>query len=276
MTGTTTDASLQVESVTGTIGAVVSGIDLAADLPDATMRALEDALHEHAVLFFRDQHLDDEQHLRFGRWFGELDVHHSGRNDAANPEIYVLQGYSHDIGWHTDITFEEQPARASVLRAITVPRVGGDTIWASTAAAYDDLSSAMQRFVDGLHAYHDSSSLNGRDPDLEIIGTVHPVVIDHPWTGRRCLFVNPMFTRHIVELTPGESRRVLELLHEKVRTPSFQVRVHWEPGMVAMWDNLATQHFVVVDYSEPRKMQRVTIRGPRPTSSCLEALTATA
>ena len=159
----------------------------------------------------------------------------------------------------------------SVLRAVSVPPVGGDTIWTSTCAAYEELSSATQRFVDELHAYHDSSTLNRRDPHLEITGAVHPVVIDHPHNGRRAIFVNPMFTRHVVELSSRESVRVLSLLEEFVQAPSHQVRWHWEPGTVAMWDNFATQHYVVFDYTGPRVMHRVTACGGRPTSARAQA-----
>jgi len=161
--------------------------------------------------------------------------------DQGYPEIYVLEGYSRDIEWHADVTFAERPARASVLRPVALPPVGGDTIWTSTCFAYDALSSSMQRFVDGLHARHDSSALNNRDKDLPIIETVHPVVIDHPWTGERSIFVNPMFTKNIVELEPEESARVLEVLYRAVQLPSHQVRWKWRPDAVAMWDNFATQ-----------------------------------
>jgi taurine dioxygenase len=266
---------VEVERLTGRLGAVVSGVDLAEPQSDAQMQAIEAALHEHGVLFFLDQHLDSMAQMRFGSWFGELDVHHSGRNDREHPEVYVLEGYSQDIMWHADVTFEERPARASVLRAITVPRVGGDTLWASMYASYDGLSSALQRLVDGLHAFHDSSILNNRDPHLDVISAVHPVVIDHPWTGQRSLFVNPMFTKRIVELHERESARVLGLLFEQVHEPSVQVRWRWQPNTVAMWDNFATQHSVVVDYAEPRTMHRVTVKGPRPVSSRTDPLPST-
>lgn len=266
-----TKASLDVQRLTGTIGAVVSGVDLSEELPDSTMEAIQDLLDEHSVIFFLDQDLDDMSHRRFGSWFGELDVHHSRRNVVGIPEIFVLEGYGQDIPWHADITFQERPARASVLRSVTMPSVGGDTLWTSTCAAYDELSSATQRFVDGLHAYHDSSTLNSRDPHLDIVSAVHPVVIDHPRTGRRSLFVNPMFTKRIVELSECESENLLSMLYRYIQMPSHQVRWSWRPGAVAMWDNLATQHFVVHDYTEPRSMRRVTIRGERPTSSVASA-----
>lgn len=258
-----------LERMTGSIGAMVTGIDLSIPHDDDTMRSIEDALHEHSVLFFTGQSLDDQSHWQFGKWFGELDVHHSRRNDANNPEIYVLENYGTEVEWHTDITFLEKPARASVLRPVTLPSVGGDTIWTSTCVAYDRLSPAMQRFVDGLHAYHDSSSLSIRDPHLEVIGAVHPVVIDHPATGRRSIFVNPMFTKKIVELSDKESASLLAMLYQHIQNSSHQVRWKWRPDAVIMWDNFATQHCVVYDYDEPRSMRRVTIKGDRPKSSLL-------
>jgi len=265
-------STFQVERLTGTIGAVVSGIDLGEPLPDETMQAIERLLDEHAVLFFVDQHLDDFQHRRFGAWFGELDVHHSRRNLDGYPEIYVLENYGGEIEWHADITFLERPARASVLRSVVLPPVGGDTIWSSTCAAYDALSPQTRQFIDGLHALHDSSVLNGRDPDLEVVSAIHPVVIDHPRTGRRSIFVNPMFTKRIVELSKSESAHVLAMLYAQVQAQSHQVRWRWRPNTVVMWDNLATQHCVAYDYTEPRSMRRVTIKGVRPTSSAVEPL----
>jgi alpha-ketoglutarate-dependent taurine dioxygenase len=267
MTGRAPVANLQVETLTATVGAVVSHVDLNEPQSDAMMRAIEAALHQHAVLFFLDQHLEDERQVAFGRWYGDLDIHHSGRNHPDHPEIYVLEGYSRDIEWHADLTFAERPCRASVLKAVTLPPVGGDTLWTSTCAAYEGLSASMQCFIDGLHAYHDSSRLNNRDPHLDVVHAIHPVVIDHPVTRRRSIFVNSMFTKRIVELSERESAQVLDLLYQHLREPSYQVRWRWQPNCVAMWDNYATQHCVVVDYTEPRKMHRVTITGSRPTSS---------
>ena len=258
---------MKVEQLTGMIGAIVTGFDLAERHADAELKEIERLLHEHAVLFFVDQELDEEGHRDFGSWFGDLHVHFSGHGDPRFPEIYVLEGYTREILWHADVTFEERPPRASVLRPVELPVVGGDTLWASTAAAYDNLSSAMQRLVDGLHAHHDSTRQNNRDPQLDVRHAVHPVVIDHPWTGQRCVFVNPMWTRRIVELSEPESDRVLRVLFDAVQSPTHQVRWRWQPRSVAMWDNLATQHFVTYDFTGPRVMHRVTICGPRPTSS---------
>lgn len=270
MTAGSTVTSLHLERLTATIGAVVSGVDLNEPQPDEVMREIESALHQHGVLFFLDQHLEDARQVAFGRWFGDLDVHHSGRNHPDHPEIYVLEGYSRDIEWHADTTFAERPCRASVLKAVTLPPIGGDTVWTSTCAAYDGLSTPVQRFIDGLHADHDSSRLNRRDPHLDVLRTTHPVVIDHPATRRRSIFVNSMFTTRIVELSESESAHVLDMLYQHVRQPSYQVRWRWQPNCVAMWDNYATQHCVVVDYTEPRKMHRVTITGSRPTSGSLD------
>ena len=267
MVSATTSPPFQVSRLTTNIGATVSGIDLSQPQTDETMRAIEAALHEHAVLFFLGQNLDDVSHWRFGQWFGELDIHHSGRNLNDRPEIYVLENYGQEIQWHADITFLEKPARASVLRPVVLPEVGGDTVWTSTCMAYDTLSAPLQQMVDGLTAYHDCAALLRRDPHLQLIGAVHPVVIDHPVTGRRSLFVNPMFTQRIVELSRSESAAVLDLLYRHIQAASHQVRWKWRRDAVVMWDNFASQHCVVYDYNETRSMRRVTIKGSRPASS---------
>jgi taurine dioxygenase len=259
------EQALQLDRLTGSIGAVVTGLDLAADLTSSTIAAIDRALQDHAVLFFVDQHLDSVSHKRFGRRFGELDVHMAGRNVADHPEVYELRGYSGDIVWHSDATFLDCPPRASVLRSVTLPRVGGDTLWSSTGAAFDGLSSAMQRMALELHALHDSSPLSRRDPDLPVVSARHPVVIAQPSSGRPSLFVNRMFTRRIDELTERESTQILELLFREIERSAHQVRWRWEPNSVAMWDNFGAQHCVVVDYGEqPRTMHRVTVLGPRP------------
>jgi len=256
-----------VTRMTGHIGATITGIDLAQPQADETMRAIEAALHEHSVLFFLGQLLDDESQFRFGHWFGELDVHHSGRNTDARAEIYVLENYGQEIQWHADITYLDKPARASVLRPIVLPSVGGDTTWTSTCVAYETLSAPLRDMVDGLTAYHDCTALLRRDPHLELIGAVHPVVIDHPANGRRSLFVNPMFTQRILELSAVESAAVLDLLYRHIQANSHQVRWKWRSDAVVMWDNFATQHCVAYDYDVPRSMRRVTIKGWRPSSS---------
>jgi taurine dioxygenase len=278
MTGVMPRSDLVIEPLTGTIGAVVSGVDLADPQPDEVIERIRELVHRHGVLFFLDQvGLTDESHVRLGARFGELHVHHaSPRNHPDHPEIHLVEPAHGDIPWHADATFEERPPSMSVLRAVTLPAVGGDTLWASTCAAYDELSSSMQRFLDGLHAVHESSAHNQSHSDLEVLEAIHPVVIDHPWTGRRSIFVNPLWTRRIVELNPRESERVLGLLYEQVQLPSHQVRWHWQPHAVAMWDNFATHHFVVHDYEGPRRTQRVSIRGGRPTSSLVEAGSAAA
>jgi taurine dioxygenase len=276
MAETAPEIDLGVEQLTGTIGAVVSGIDLAGPLSDEMIERIRALVHRHGVVFFLDQDgLTDESHVRLGARFGELHVHHaSPRNLPDHPEIHVVEPAHGGIPWHADATFEERPPALNVLRAVTLPAVGGDTLWTSTCAAYDELSSSLQAFVDGLHAVHESSAHNQAYADLEVLEAVHPVVIDHPWTGRRSIFVNPLWTRRIAELLPRESERVLGLLHQQVQEPAHQVRWRWQPDAVAMWDNFATQHTVMHDYQGPRRTQRVTIRGPRPTSSRVEDTTA--
>lgn len=272
--------ALDIQRMTSTIGARVSGIDLAERQPQGVIDEIDWAVAEHGVLFFDGQHdLTPSAQRDFGARFGELWVHPWVKNVGPEcPEVIVLTsetlpGTGHDsVRWHADATFDEHPPRGSILRAVELPAKGGDTLWASMYAAYDALSSKLQSFLDGLHAEHESDSFRRlmaegkarEDAPAEMTTSVHPVVATHPVTGRRALFVNVIFTKRIVELRQLESDRLLALLFEHIKCPDFQVRLAWQPGAVAFWDNRATQHYVVGDYTERRVMHRVTIRGDRP------------
>lgn len=272
--------ALSFERMTSVVGARVSGVDLAEPQASEVVEQLDRAVAEHGVLFFHDQQaLTPASHVAFGAAFGELFVHPWVKNlGPEHPEVMVLasetlpNGGRESIRWHADATFDELPPRGSILRAVEVPSSGGDTLWASMVAAYAGLSSKLQRFIDGLHAEHQSDSFRRliaqgkalEDAPTEMTSSTHPVVTHHPVTGERSLFVNVIFTKRIVELSQLESDRVLALLWEHVKAPDFQVRFNWEPGAVAFWDNRATQHYVVADYTERRVMHRVTIRGDKP------------
>lgn len=274
--------TLSFAPITGNIGAEVSGIDLAAPQSDETIKELDRAVANYGVLIFRDQSLTPEQHRAFGARFGDLHIHPYERNlGPEHPEVIVLDSELYrakgksSVPWHADATFEERPPRGSILRAVQLPEVGGDTLWSSMYAAWDALSSPMQRLLDGLHAEHDSTKSFGQrvkegraaaDAKKEMSATTHPVVITHPVSGRRALFVNAVFTTRIVELSPAESDRVLAQLFEHTKAPEFQVRLRWAPGTVAFWDNRATQHYAVGDYVGRRLMQRVTVLGDRPAA----------
>ncbi len=269
---------IQVRPLAGALGAVVSGADL-GELDDATFAEIHTAWLAHEVLFFRDQDLSPEQHKAFGQRFGTLQIHpflHS-RKSEGHPEIVVLESNAERpvvaAGWHSDVTFSEQPPMASILRGVEVPEWGGDTMWASCSAAYDALSSTLKRMLEGLAAIHDTSKTFSRSaypsenhPGAnETPSALHPVVRTHPETGRKSLFVNPAFTLRIKGLRPAESHALLGFLYEHITTPEFTCRFHWEKNSMAMWDNRCTQHRVVADNLKAhRRMERVTVDGDRP------------
>lgn len=270
---------LTITKCNGNLGAEVSGIDLSADLDDATIAAIEGALVDNLVLFFRDQPLTPERHVALGRRFGELHVHPLAPNLGPElPEIIALDTSNNrnPVEWHSDATFEECPPLGSILHALEIPPLGGDTVWASMYAAYDALSAPMQELVDPLYAIHDSSmtfGAGGRNKTFTLDKSRtaqrqarHPVVRTHPVTGRKALFVNFQFTSHIDGMHPHESRALLDFLLHHVTQATFQVRLTWQPHTVAMWDNRATQHYVTADYGGTgrRYMHRVTVLGDRP------------
>lgn len=268
-----------IERLTGSVGAIVDNIDLASITADS-LTVITDALREHLVLFFPDQHLTPADQLAFGRAIGELDIAPFGRSHPDIAELTVLdqrspRGEGTDA-WHSDNTFREDPPSYTMLQAMRLPSVGGDTCWANMIAAYDALSPALQQMLDGLTASHDLTKMlrlaidNGHsDADL---GTMqqnyppahHPVVRTHPESGRKALFVNGNFTTRIDQLSAAESANVLGFLFDHVATPDFQCRFRWTEGALALWDNRALQHFAVPDYDERRVMHRLIIRGDKP------------
>lgn len=256
----TTD--LEVRRLSGSLGAEIHGIALRrADGDDARM--IHDLLLEHLVLFFPDQHLTADEHLAFGRLFGELEAHPNLDFERERPEFFELRATDGEGGiadeWHSDITFERHPSKFAILQAREVPPVGGDTMWSNAYKAYDELSAPLRELCDGLTAFHDAGP--HLRPDK---GYIHPVVRVHPETGRRSLFVNEHFTRRIVELSAAESDLLLGHLTSWVQQPHFTVRYRWSAGTIAMWDNRCTQHHVLNDFVGERMIQRVTVMGDSP------------
>ena len=254
-------AAWQVQRLAGALGAEVRGLDLAlATAQDAG--AIEQLLLDHLVLFFPGQDLTVDQHVAFGRHFGPLEGHPNIKNPfTQHPELFELaasHGGTADE-WHTDMTFQDRPALLSVLKMVRCPPVGGDTLWASLYASYDELSPPMRELCDGLSALHDAHPHNRPDKMA-----VHPVVRVHPLTGRRALYVNEHFTRRIVEMNATESEVLLNYLTKWVANPRFTVRYRWTEGTIAIWDNRCTQHFVLNDFSGERIIQRVTVMGDKP------------
>jgi taurine dioxygenase len=269
-------AQIIVTRLTPHIGAEIGGVDLRDQLDPETIADIRAALNAHKVIFFRDQDLTAEQHIAFARRFGDLEIHPATPKDQANPEILrISHGPQHkgtENFWHSDVTWRPEPSLGSVLRAIEVPEVGGDTLFASMEAAYETLSPAMQEWVCTLTAVHDISRVFARRLKMtreEILEKYplqeHPVVRTHPETGRRCLYVNTAFTSHIKGLSTKESDRLLEHLYAQARVPEYQCRFRWQKNSIAFWDNRASQHYAASDYFPAvRTMERVTVAGDRP------------
>ncbi|WP_043310699.1 taurine dioxygenase [Pseudomonas sp. ML96] len=275
--------SLNITPLSPALGALVGGIDLRQPLSDVNQQAIEQALLDHQVLFFRAQPIEPRQQAAFAARFGDLHIHPIYPNIPEQPEVLVLDTAVTDVRdnaiWHTDVTFLETPALGAVLAAKQLPAYGGDTLWASSSAAFEALSKPLQRLLDGLTASHDftrSFPLErfGNTPEaLERYHEVqrqhppvtHPVVRTHPVTGRKGLFVNEGFTTRINELEPAESDALLRFLFAHSTRPEFSIRWRWQENDVAFWDNRITQHYAVDDYRPTRRvMHRATILGDRP------------
>lgn len=269
-----------VAPLTPTIGAEVSGVALGGELDDELLAELRRALLEWKVLFFRDQDLTRAQHRAFAAQWGELEQHpffrytQPGQTEA---DVVTLAKDAQTAGyeniWHHDITWHTTPSFGAVLRAVEVPDVGGDTLWADAAGAYDLLPEDLRCRLDGLEAEHDWRFSFGLGMEPEVVEelspqfppVVHPVVRVHPETGRRGLFVNRIFTQRIVGVEPEESSALLERCFAQYELPEAQCRFRWTPGAVAFWDNRATLHYAANDYHPQRRvMDRISIVGDRP------------
>lgn len=257
--------SVDVRRLSGSLGAEVRCIALAA-ATDADAARIHELLLEHMVLFFPEQHLSADEHLAFGRLFGDLEAHPNLDLARERPEFFELRAVDGAGGiadeWHSDITFASSPSKFAILQAKVVPEVGGDTLWTNACKAYEELSAPLRELCDGLTAYHDASPHLAPEK-----GVIHPVVRVHPETGRRSLFVNEHFTRRIVEVSDAESALLLGHLTRWVQQPRFTVRYRWAAGTIAMWDNRCTQHHVLNDFEGERVIQRVTVMGDDPQSA---------
>lgn len=266
---------IQVRPVTPRIGAEIFGVDLSTSVDDQTFGEIHDALMAHCVLFFRDQTFDHDSQKAFGRRFGDLSIHPAIAAPDGHPEIVPIHAdeNSKKIAgerWHSDVSCVEEPPLGSILYLHTVPEIGGDTLFSNMYAAYDALSDKMKAYLDGLTARHDGEEqYRGRysdnDAGRQYPACDHPVVRTHPETGRKCLFVNPIFTKKINGVPRVESDAVLQMLHQHCANEDFQVRFRWQKGSVAFWDNRCVQHLAIWDYyPHTRSGFRVTIKGDRP------------
>jgi taurine dioxygenase len=265
---------IEFKPVTRHIGAEVTGVDLSKPLDEEQVATIRQGILDHLVLFFRDQHISDEEHVRFAKLFGTANL---PPMDTSGSAVHVLdqtapKGEGGDQ-WHSDNTFMKTPPMGSLLRAVILPAVGGDTNWANMYLAYESLHPSIQRLCNELYAEHDltmsvsKAIAKGHRMDLRAMQeknppSVHPVVRIHPETGRKALFVNRSSVTRLVGLSYRENEALLPLLYDAVRSPELQVRLHWAVGTLAFWDNRPTQHYAVADYTRRRKMHRVTINAP--------------
>ncbi len=260
-----------------TLGAEIEGVDLTRPLDDTTFAEVERAFLAFKVIFFRDQALTVEQHLDFARRFGELEDHPFLPAKDGHAEVIRFAKDEEVAGvenmWHSDVSWREIPSLGSVLRAVEVPAVGGDTLWADMEAAWEGLPHADKERLEGLVAVHDFTHSFGLGMDREKRAEMqakfpparHPVVRTHPVTGRRSLYVNPIFTSHVEGLEREESLELLRALCRQAQVPEYQCRFRWQPDSVALWDNRCTQHYATSDYwPQARVMERVTVIGDRP------------
>ena len=271
------------------IGARVDGVRLGGDLTADTVDAINAALLEHQVIFFRDQHhLDDDGQLAFARTLGTPTIAHPTVTSRGADVLPIDSRYDKANSWHTDVTFVDRIPKASLLRAITLPSYGGTTTWASTEAAYDQLPPPLKALVENLWAVHtnDYDYIKDVGEDLaedstddevarntrqyreefvsEVYETEHPVVRVHPETGRRVLVLGH-FVKRFVGLGSTESTALLQLLQARVTKLENTIRWNWLPGDLAIWDNRATQHYAVSDYDDQyRRLSRITLAGDVP------------
>ncbi|MDO9438762.1 TauD/TfdA family dioxygenase [Hydrogenophaga sp.] len=267
-------ATFDIRPLTPAIGAEILGADL-AQLTNAQFASIHEALINHQVVFFRDQHLSCEQHIAFARRFGALQVHPMSQyNHPDHPELLRIHADENSKAvageiWHTDVSAQQEPPMASILYLKEVPAVGGDTLFASMTAAYDALSRPMQQFLEGLTAVHDGakiwSKVSSVPPGASYPRSVHPVVAVHPDTGRKLLFVNQVFTSHVEGLSEHESETLLAMLYRHIENPKFMCRFRWQANSMAIWDNRCTQHQAIFDYFPARRSGlRATVSGTRP------------
>jgi taurine dioxygenase len=278
------ESPLEIMPIAGRIGAEIRGVALSGDLDPATVAAIRAALVRHKVIFFRDQKaLTDERHENFAALLGEPVAHPTV--PVAEGSRYLLELDSKEgfaaSSWHTDVTFVEAYPQASILRAITVPEAGGDTLWANGATAYEELPEPLKTLVDGLWAVHsnqydyasvfaskDAKSAEERNKVFTstVYETEHPVVRVHPETGERSLLVGH-FVKHFVGLNNADSQRLFSVLQDHITKPENTVRWRWRAGDVAIWDNRATQHRAIADFGlQRRTLRRATVAGDVPVA----------
>lgn len=269
-----------VAPTSGALGAEINGVDLSEPLSDPQIDELRGALNQYGVIFFRDQTLTPEQHIAFAERFGPIDINRFFQAAPGHPQIAEVrkepeQKVNIGGGWHTDHSYDQIPALGSILLARETPPRGGDTMFACMNLAYEALSDGLKKTLGNMRAVHSSRHVFGaasayvRDAGGRLGNTekalqdaIHPVVLRHPESGKKILYVNPAFTTHFEGWTAQESAPLLAFLYQHAARPEFQTRFQWREGSIAFWDNRATWHYAINDYHGARRlMHRITVQG---------------
>ena len=277
------DLDPTAQPLSGALGLELRGFDLSGPLSDDQVASIRASFNENHVLVFRDQTLTPEQQMDFGRRFGELDTHPFVDGSPEHPEVLEIVTEPDDRtnfggGWHSDVTFLDEPDLGSILYAVELPPFGGDTLFANQHAAYDALSDTMKTLLDGLVGLHSagpqygvggystqSKAMGTKNADLAAKVVEHPIVRTHPETGLKGLYVNQAFTVGIKGMRKEEANAILGFLFRHAVKEHFTCRVQWRPGTLVMWDNRSVQHYALHDYAGQRRhVRRITVKGDRP------------
>jgi taurine dioxygenase len=268
------------------VGAEIQGVDLATQLSESRFAQIRQAFSDHGVIFFRDQNIDESQHIAFARRWAPININRFFGAHPDFPEIALVSKEKHQKhniggGWHTDHSYDQVPAMGSILVARELPQSGGNTLFSSMYAAYDALSPGMQTMLESLKAVHSARHVFGSSPETHynqtdaggsrignsdeadiLVDVVHPVVITHPLSGKKALYVNPSFTTHFDGWSVEDSRPLLQQIYAHCMKPEFVHEFVWTQGSIAFWDNRSTWHFARNDYhGQRREMHRITIEG---------------
>ena len=269
------DASM----IGSTVGAEIDGIDLAIGISSNALEELHDALVEYKVIFLRNQQITSSQQVAFAESFGELEIHPFIPSNTDHPKLVRFEkgaevgGYENS--WHHDVTWREAPSKIAVLRAVSVPSTGGDTMFSDMCAAYEGLDDSIKSEIENLVAVHDFSHSFGSQVPEEKLEEIrekyplveHPVVGTHPDTGKKYLFVNRIFVNHFKGMTREESLPLINSLARQAEFPEYQCRFRWSDDSIAVWDNRLVQHYALSDYwPDVRIMERASVIGEPPKS----------
>ena len=273
-------SNILIKPTSGSMGVEIHNVDLSKELSDSLFSEIRETFIEHGLIFFRDQELTPDDHLRFAKRWGEININRffvkvEGYDQIAEVRKDADQKINIGGAWHTDHSYDQVPAMGSILLAKETPKIGGDTLFANMYRAYETLSDGMKKTLESMKACHSSRHVFGAhtgyseasnqrigNPELATQDAIHPVIITHPESKRKALYVNPEFTVNFEGWTVEESKPLLDYLTEHTTQQENTTRFQWEPGSIAFWDNRCTWHFALNDYpGETRLMHRITVEG---------------